>query len=206
MNFLLETDPRWKVWKACESPIEQMLCCGLFALLGCKAVHDPYNLNRRPELAEIAGSNCAAFAFSQHWIKPSNEQKYRADFLLVLINPIQRTARHIVLECDGREFHETEEQQLYDRQRDEDILASGYYAVRRFSGRDINYRFQNTITTIMADLVNFNVEPDIPEDCAAYAAMICPTAFVERIPADDADLYDPPIYGQREAPDEYAFI
>jgi hypothetical protein len=206
MNFLDQSDPRWKAWKACESPIEQMLCCGLFAILGCKAVHDPYNLNRRAELADIAGAEPAAFAFSQHWIKPSNEQKYRADFLLVLINPIHRTARHIVIECDGKDFHNSEEQKRYDQQRDEDILASGYYAVRRFSGRDIHRRWQYTITTIMADLVSFNVEPKIPPDCADYATFLCPTQFFERMPADDADLYDPPIYGQREAPDEYAFI
>lgn len=68
MNFLPDDDPRRAVWNACESPIEQSVCFGMFASLGCKAVLGSFDQSRRAELADIAGDKPAAFLFSQHKI------------------------------------------------------------------------------------------------------------------------------------------
>ncbi len=143
MAFLPENDIRREVWAACESPIEQWLCRGLFILLGCRAVAGAYDQTRRAELAKIAGSEPAAFLFAQHRIG-----RYRADFLVVLVDPTKRISRHFIIECDGKNFHSSDEQRSRDAERDAAILAGGYRVVLRIAGRDLRLRFAQTFSPI----------------------------------------------------------
>lgn len=142
MMFLPKDDPRHKVWDQCESPIEQHLCCALFILLGCKAVEGPFDYSRLPQLAELAGDAPACFLFAQHSIG-----RYRADFLLVAVDPHSRRHRRIVIECDGKHYHGGEEQIARDERRDSEIHESGYRVVR-YSGADIHGDMREVIAGI----------------------------------------------------------
>lgn len=167
MLFLPDDDPRREVWEACESPIEQYLCCGLFAMLGCKAVHGAYDLSRRAELSAIAGDEPAAFLFSQHKIG-----RYRADFLVVLVDPIKRLSRHFVIECDGHAFHSSDEQRDRDADRDGAIVDAGYKFVVRCSGRRIYRDFDGEMQDIAVWLCAFGMQPKSPSDLRWFAHLI----------------------------------
>jgi very-short-patch-repair endonuclease len=142
MQFLSEDDPRRQVWAACESPIEQILCCGLFVLLGCKAVSGPFNRSRLLQLAELAGDLPACFLFAQHSIGA-----YRADFLAVVIDPVRRTCRRLVIECDGKDYHDSDEQIARDAKRDREIEQGGYRLVR-YSGSVIHGNLRSVLAEI----------------------------------------------------------
>ena len=59
---------------------------------------------------------------------------YRADFTLTQIShaPLLR----VVIECDGWEYHSTQEDQSHDRKR-ENYMKSRGWSVVRFAGKDI---------------------------------------------------------------------
>ncbi len=127
---------QWTVRDACESPIEEMLCRVLFEHFGCRPVVgrcDPDNL------ARFAGTQPAAFLFAQHDIG-----RYRADFLLVLMNPRENLCRQYVLECDGAQFHTSPEQIAHDAGRDAFMEKLGY-RVLRFTGSEIHTRMDNIV-------------------------------------------------------------
>lgn len=126
-----ESDPCHEVWVGCESPIEQILCCAIFCFLGVKAVFGPFDESRLGQLAEIAGDQPAGFLFSQHSIGI-----YRADFLLVAVNPARRTSRRLAIECDGKWYHAKEEQIARDQRRDEELAEAGYRVIR-FTGSTV---------------------------------------------------------------------
>ena len=70
--------------------------------------------------------------------------RYRADFIIRSIGyPIRgrvwppRLFNNICVECDGQEFHTSDEQKEYDRNRDEYFLENGIKTIR-FSGYEIN--------------------------------------------------------------------
>lgn len=159
MRFLPEDDPRRKVWARCQSPIELWLCCALFAHLGCKAVVGPFHPARVPELAEVAGGEPASFLFAQHRVGI-----YRTDFLLVVVDPIQRTFKHLVIECDGRGWHTSDQQMIRDEHRDARITKAGYRIVRYTGARlysempeviDELQRWTGMICAIDADIAWF---------------------------------------------------
>lgn len=61
--------------------------------------------------------------------------KYTVDFLID--EPIEDENKHIVIECDGHEFHEkTKEQAKHDKERDRFLQKEGY-PVYRFTGSEI---------------------------------------------------------------------
>jgi hypothetical protein len=120
MLFLSASDPRRQVWEACESPLEQALCCALFALLGCRSVSGPFGLVRVRELGELAGGEAAAFLFAQHTIGV-----HRVDFLIVAVDPRARLYRRLAIECDA-----SDEQAIRERRRDEWLECLGYPVVR----------------------------------------------------------------------------
>lgn len=166
MNFLPEDDPRHQVWAACESPIEQILCCRLFSSFGCRAVAGAYHGERRAEMAEIASDAPAAFVFAQHRIN-----RYRADFLVVMIDPVKRASSRLVIECDGAAYHTSEEQCAYDMARDAVIVAGGYEIIR-LPGTDIYNDVGAALNLIAIKLRAFGVATEVPEDCAEYEALI----------------------------------
>lgn len=131
MMFLNEDDPRREVWQRCESPIEQIVCCALFTTLGCRAVSGQFYKTRLAEMAEACDDHSSLFLFSQQPVGI-----YRADFLIVAINPERRTARTIVVECDGKKYHGSESQIARDKIRDEYFAECGYRVVR-FTGSEI---------------------------------------------------------------------
>jgi very-short-patch-repair endonuclease len=163
MMFLPEGDPRRLVWERSESPLEQQVCCGLFLFLGCKAVEGDYDHSRRAELAEIAGDAPAAFVFAQHWIGRS-----RADFMIVMVDPIQRRSQRFVVECDGKHYHSSEEQIERDAERDRLILAAGYKDVIRCAGSDVHYAIEDEIEKIGRELRAFGIQTGTPADCADF--------------------------------------
>jgi very-short-patch-repair endonuclease len=64
--------------------------------------------------------------------------KYRADFLVEVLHPKTRAWRHLVVECDGHDYHErTKDQAANDRSRDRAMQSSGY-TVFRFTGSEIH--------------------------------------------------------------------
>lgn len=162
MNFLPDDDPRKAVWEACESPLEQFMCTGISLLLGCKAVTGDYDQSRRAELAELAGDKPAAFLFSQQPIG-----RYRADFLIVLIDPAERMSRRFVIECDGKNFHTSDEQIEYDRKRDAAIVATGVRFVARYSGREMHRDFQSVTDRVARWLAAFGV-PIVEDEWAGF--------------------------------------
>lgn len=70
--------------------------------------------------------------FTQYGLFPQFQYeigKYRADFAFEDIK--------LVIECDGKEWHSTEEQEKYDKERDKYMKNLGW-KVMRFSGTEIH--------------------------------------------------------------------
>jgi very-short-patch-repair endonuclease len=163
MRFLAGTDPRYKVWEQCESEIEQLLCCAIFALLGCRAVTGPLDWS---ELRELAGDAPACFLFSQHWIG-----RYRADFMTVTVDPKHDQSRRLVIECDGKRSHGSPEQIVRDDGRDKAIRQSGYQVIR-YSGRALYGEMQSVLADLREWIERAGVICQPPEDLKWYASMI----------------------------------
>lgn len=64
---------------------------------------------------------------AQYWWR-----NYRIDWAIII-----RGEPAIFIECDGQEFHSSEEQQEKDRIRDESIIAAGI-EIFRFTGSDLH--------------------------------------------------------------------
>jgi len=142
----MRDDPRAVQWADCESPIEQLLCRGLFAVLGCKAVLGKYNINRRAELAKLCDGIPSVFLFTQQPVG-----RYRVDFLLVMINPVARRSLSFIIEADGERYHSAER----DRPRDTELIQHGAAFVIRFTGSDIHTRLEATVGRV-ADVLRYS--------------------------------------------------
>lgn len=69
------------------------------------------------------------------WLQPQYPlQQYRYDFAVLAKGQPQPL---ILIECDGKEFHSTDQQQANDRRKDEAALNARVLLVR-FSGAEIN--------------------------------------------------------------------
>lgn len=117
----------------CESPIEELLICALFAY--SRICHEPgiffYGTDSLPDYPDFDES---AFVYQQVCIG-----QYRADFVIWDATlPFNHTKpRVMVVECDGHDFHEkTKEQARRDKQRDRHFQSRGY-KVLRFTGSEI---------------------------------------------------------------------
>lgn len=136
-------------WQLCESPIEQRMCCALFAL-GCKSVEGTYHPERRTAMARMI-NRPEAFVFAQQPVGP-----YRVDFLLVCIDPTARRSHTFVVECDGEEFHDADS----DRERDGRLILDHHVqSVQRFSGSEINNALEDAMRRIGDILRAAGVEP-----------------------------------------------
>lgn len=141
MFELPDDDPRRQQWLRCESPIEQLLCRGLFAIAGMRAVEGDYRPERRAELALLCDGRPSGFVFTQQPIGAR-----RVDFLVVAIGPVSRRSRTIVVEADGEHFHE----EASDEARDRELVACGIDGgnILHFSGSFINRRLAAVIGNV----------------------------------------------------------
>lgn len=102
----------------CESPIEQMMALALRETMKpFEFVSDNYFIINSQEEIELEG------------------KLIRVDFLIAAL--IDGRTYHIVIECDGHDYHErTKEQAIKDRSRDRLFQRHGY-TVMRFTGSEI---------------------------------------------------------------------
>jgi very-short-patch-repair endonuclease len=185
--FLPKDDPRLAVWEACQSPIEQWLCCGLFVLLGCRAVVGRYARGRLPELFERAGNVPACFLFSQHRIGI-----YRADFLAVAVNPENKSHRLIAIECDGKRYHSSPEQRRNDRRRNGIFVEKGYIVVR-YTG-SVLYRMMGYVLKEIQDVLGESgIACHTPPELCSYASLLAwatPNPIIRRQRIEAREVYE----------------
>lgn len=130
--WLPEPNDPWRaIYDRCESPIERLMCIGIRDLLGYEANAGHFN---RPVPSE---RRAGALVFAQQQIN-----RYRADFLVVGFLRGEAPIR-IVVECDGREFHD----HIADQERDFDLSSWGFKVVR-FTGREITRDLPRVINRI----------------------------------------------------------
>jgi very-short-patch-repair endonuclease len=158
MRWLPEDDPRRQVWERCESPIEQTLCVTLFASFGFSAIEGDFSSDR---LAELVSDKPTAFLFAQQWIAG-----YRADFLLVVAD--HEGCVLFVIECDGSQFHSTDDQRAYDARRDAALRQAGCRKVFRFSGSDIFRHTRLTANSLFPTLAELGIAPEEGAGCEPY--------------------------------------
>lgn len=100
--------------------------------------------------------NYGLFPITQYQIGP-----YRADFFIEEFN--------LVIECDGQDFHSSDEQIKYDRQRDEYMRNLGY-KVERYTGKRIYHEAFDIAKEIInkyryRDSIAKKPLPPIIDDC-----------------------------------------
>lgn len=175
MRFMPEHDQRRQVWRRCESPIEQILCTALFAYLGLEAVAGDFSTERIPKLVR---DQPTAFLFAQQSIAG-----YRVDFLVVVAD--REGCILFVIECDGRDYHSSEDQRAYDQHRDAVLRSAGCREVLRVSGRVIVHNIRQYVTEcVYAVLHDLGVETTEPPDCKWWRIVneLCEAAAVRRYP------------------------
>lgn len=153
MRFLDKADPRRAVWEACCCPLEQMLCAAMFALLGCRAVRGRFHLSRLPDLATLCGDKPACFLFGQHPIG-----NYRADFLVLTINPIGCSYRRLIVEVGKLQLTGD--------------IEGADYRVMRFSGTAIHYAAKETFGELQAWIEAGGCVCEPPDDLRAYSCLL----------------------------------
>jgi very-short-patch-repair endonuclease len=115
----------------CESPIEQMMLAGLYTKLRycdscpfvlCEAKHfDTWKSNIKVGIV----------------LAPQvSVRNYRVDFLLA-VKDKKDCELLFAVECDGQEFHGSDEQKEKDRIRERELRENGVARIFRFSGREI---------------------------------------------------------------------
>lgn len=164
------SDPRAEQAEKCESPIEQLLCRGLFTIAGFQAVSGDYHPGRRTELAARSIGK-TAFVFTQQPIG-----RYRVDFLVVAIDPLARKSRTLIAEADGERYHNDEER---EERRDEGLMRYGIREnnIIHFTGSDIQ-RYLLVVVTEIAEAVGVLMTP--ASDLPAYGSILFPMS-----PQDD---------------------
>lgn len=112
----------------CESPIEKLMCEQFKDALGAIPNGGNYDADEVAAIAEKSPHPITIVAYAQQKIS-----RYRVDFLLACCDKAKSVQCIIVIECDGREFHQDA---FADAERDAFMRACGIY-VLRFSGSDI---------------------------------------------------------------------
>lgn len=79
--------------------------------------------------------------------------RYRVDFLISF--EFYGSWLHLIVECDGHEFHErTKKQAQRDRRRDRELANLGY-SVLRFTGSEINGGASQCASEVLARIMDF---------------------------------------------------
>jgi very-short-patch-repair endonuclease len=106
------------------SPIEKLLWSALLTVLFADRDY-PVASNRAPAVGEVGLSVQAKV------------EKFRVDFMVSVQNSRTGKYHHLVIECDGHDFHErTKDQAKKDRSRDRRLQELGY-TIYRFTGSEI---------------------------------------------------------------------
>lgn len=158
MRFLHEDDFRRHVWERCESPIEQMLCTAMFIDLGMTVVPDGY------PISDFVTEQPRPILFSQYRIA-----RYRVDFLVVVAD--REHCIPLVIECDGKNYHSSIDQQIRDIDRDDALREAGVCEVHRFTGWQIVKRLSWVVAEIADVLREYGVEPTLPDEFEWYRAL-----------------------------------
>jgi very-short-patch-repair endonuclease len=158
MRFLDAEDCRRIVWGRCESPIEQMLCTSMFIDLGMTVIPDGY------PISDFVTEQPRQILFSQYRIG-----RYRVDFLVVVAT--RETYIPFAIECDGKHYHSSDEQQERDEERDDALREAGVREVYRFTGWQIVKRPAWVVGQVANLLRLFGVEPTPPQEFAAYRTL-----------------------------------
>jgi very-short-patch-repair endonuclease len=127
------TDPWQAIYERCESPIERLMCIGIQDLLGYEACAVPYMGGSSIPPGRRAG----ALVFGQQELGP-----YRVDFLILGFVSGEQS-RPLIVECDGREFHDP----LSDQERDYNLSLRGFETIR-FTGHEISRDLDRQIRRI----------------------------------------------------------
>src|SRR6185369_1071089 len=121
----------------CGSPIEvYFACCFVVQIEGMRSTID------------IVYSDEAAAAAQDFFIYPQKQlAQHRVDFLIG-----RRDGSKIVVECDGRDFHHAQREQIErDRKRDAELTAMGY-RVLRYPGTQIHKDEWYVVMDALAEL------------------------------------------------------
>jgi very-short-patch-repair endonuclease len=129
-------DPWRAVYDKCESPIERLMCLGIHGFLGYEARDGLFRGARSLPEDRRAG----ALVYGQHSVG-----NYRADFLVVGFVRGEKPIK-IIVECDGRKFHNP----ALDAERDELIRSAFGIETVRFTGYEIHRRLPDVIGRIPA--------------------------------------------------------
>jgi very-short-patch-repair endonuclease len=130
----------------CDSPIEKILFIALNAeidhgfyshkYIHCsmrgQIIQDPKSIERHTEFWQSVASDFTLIVQPQAQL-----ENWRVDFLITTTNVFTGKSKHLIVECDGHEFHErTKKQAARDRSRDRNFQSKGY-TVYRFTGSEI---------------------------------------------------------------------
>ncbi|MCR9093499.1 MAG: DUF559 domain-containing protein [bacterium] len=116
----------------CESPIEQQLAAALWARWDCRVRELGSGMD-----APLGGDDCRVVSIEPQRMIVVANARYRADFVVYRSTKGQGVDPLIVVEADGREFHDrTQSQACRDRRRDRAMVLQGM-RVLRFSGSEI---------------------------------------------------------------------
>lgn len=119
--------------KQCKSPIEEIIA-GLSLLI---------STDNLPGISRSIKCNFEC---------QKNIGKYIVDFLWTVENP-KDCIKHLVIECDGHEFHEkTKAQAAHDKKRDRWLTNNGY-PILRFTGSEIWNEHDNCMMDIVDGLM-----------------------------------------------------
>jgi very-short-patch-repair endonuclease len=134
---------------ACESPIEEKFYWALInekISLGIYGSATPMPLYQKRDKATVIKKTQKnlryVFVYPQEWF----ERKYRLDFLIAY-GTIGRQ-RKLVVECDGRTYHDNGDSFQKDRERDRVLNASGI-RVLRFTGNEINMDVKKCVAEVI---------------------------------------------------------
>lgn len=158
MRFLDQHDFRRQIWERCESPIEQILCTAMFIDLGMTVVPPGYRIR------DFVTDQPRPILFSQHRIAG-----YRVDFLVVVADT--ETCVPFVIECDGKHYHSSDEQQARDDERDDALRHAGVREVYHFTGWQIVKRLPWVLTEIVEVLGQYGVAPTPPDEFGDYRSL-----------------------------------
>ena|SRR3990167_5735720 len=135
----------------CESHIEMHLLAALMFIDGGYSnesvwIWDSLKNNKKPSVQIV--------------ISPQYRiEKYRVDFA-IFAEDFSDNVLHIVVECDGHDFHErTKKQAARDRSRDRRIQALGW-KVMRFTGAEIHndaMACANEVSQIVSDFIELDL-------------------------------------------------
>lgn len=133
-----------------ESPIEKVLAIHLAQVVIIGREIWPIHIGAMPSWAT------GGFAGEAFCIPQANLPPYRADFLFVRYGKDNLPDRHVIVECDGHDFHErTKAQAQRDKERDRFFTKKGWH-VLRYTGSEIWARPSD----IVVEILNFVFEID----------------------------------------------